>query len=309
MPAGITDDDAIVRYLLGKLDEAERSAFEDRLVSHNSLFEQVEATEGELLDAYACGELSVIDRAALERGVLASPEGRMRLAFARALMTRTSESNRELAAVGNVLSPGKGVAPWIGSRPTLMFATAAAVLAILAIVTWIAVDRSRSPVQPEQTRREPAANANVNAQEPPRDAYPGNLPQDVNANERERKAPAPQGKDELPSSMIAFAFAAQTTRGVEELRVLTVPPSASTVRLQLEFLSSGRGPYTAVLRTAAGAAVLRRPGLRAQRRHESSRVTVDIPIDRLAEDEYELALIGSGSDDVVADYQFRVVRK
>lgn len=72
-------------YLLHKLPESERRAFEDRWMCENHLFEQLQDAEADLLDAYARGELSGQDRERVEKYLLGTSAQRQKLHFAQAL--------------------------------------------------------------------------------------------------------------------------------------------------------------------------------------------------------------------------------
>jgi hypothetical protein len=108
---------------------------------------------------------------------------------------------------------------------------------------------------------------------------------------------------------VAFAFAAPSTRGVEELRVLRVPAGASAVRFQLDLEPDEFARYTAVLKTTGGKTVFSRAGLASRRAGKDERVTLDVPVEKLAEEEYVLTLSAPGPAAVVADYLFRVERR
>ena len=52
-----------------------------------------------------------------------------------------------------------------------------------------------------------------------------------------------------------------------------------------------------------------RTAIASRRAGEVERVTVDVPADELADEEYVLTLSAPGDGGVVADYLFRVVRR
>src|SRR5712691_10182948 len=80
-----SDDEVIVRYLLGRLREPERSSFEERYFADDALHEYLLAIEQELIDAYVHGHLSDEDKTAFEAHFLASPERRESIEFAKTL--------------------------------------------------------------------------------------------------------------------------------------------------------------------------------------------------------------------------------
>jgi len=79
------DQTRIREYLLGRLSDDEEEKVEARLMVDDELFEELEISRGELLEEYCAGELSQTDRKSFEAGYLASPEGRKRHTFSRAL--------------------------------------------------------------------------------------------------------------------------------------------------------------------------------------------------------------------------------
>src|ERR1700690_3344232 len=73
------------RYLLNQLPEEERSEFEDRLFNNHDLFERLVEVENEIIDSYASGRLSQMERQRLEVQFLNAPQRQQRVAFARTL--------------------------------------------------------------------------------------------------------------------------------------------------------------------------------------------------------------------------------
>src|SRR5258708_12931708 len=90
----IDDDDAIARYLLGLLNDEERSAVQERLFQDEDYFDRIRAREYELLDSYSRGEMPASERALLENSLLASAEGRRKLDFARGLAAVQTRAGR-----------------------------------------------------------------------------------------------------------------------------------------------------------------------------------------------------------------------
>lgn len=77
------DHDMTRRYLLGQLTDDEEKMLEERLLSEDELFQEVELTKDELAQEYASGELSTKERKWLQENFLASPEGKQRHDFAK----------------------------------------------------------------------------------------------------------------------------------------------------------------------------------------------------------------------------------
>lgn len=89
------------RYILGISEEDEQHEIELEMARDQSLFEELRVAESDLLDAYAAGELSTAERAAVEDLYLASDPGRRRVAFARALHSRAVSHARPAGRSGS----------------------------------------------------------------------------------------------------------------------------------------------------------------------------------------------------------------
>jgi hypothetical protein len=79
------DQTRIREFLLGKLSEDEQQKIEERLLTEDDLFEELEVTKGELVEEYNANDLTRQEREWFERTFLASPEGKERYAFVTAL--------------------------------------------------------------------------------------------------------------------------------------------------------------------------------------------------------------------------------
>jgi hypothetical protein len=108
-------------YLLGRLGEGEAERLRDRLLTDDQLFAEVEEAEADLLDDYARGELTAEERAGLEEGLLATPEGRWRARFAAALAARAVPARREAPSAAP--APSRTVLMAIAACLLLSFST------------------------------------------------------------------------------------------------------------------------------------------------------------------------------------------
>jgi hypothetical protein len=141
------------RYLLGKMDEAEREAFGERLLADPELFAEVEAEELELLDAYARNEAPADLRAAIERHLLASPLQRQRLGFSRALAAHKNPAWQRYAGLAIAALLCIGVYYFLRpSRPGPIYTPPATLVARLAVpppVTRAAAEIPHLRVEPD----------------------------------------------------------------------------------------------------------------------------------------------------------------
>jgi hypothetical protein len=79
-----TDRELIARFLLGTAGEDERQQAEQKLFADDDFLAELQDREDALIDDYAHGRLADAMRGAFERRFLGSPQGRARVAFARA---------------------------------------------------------------------------------------------------------------------------------------------------------------------------------------------------------------------------------
>ena len=79
------DEARIREYLLGHLSDEEQEKIEERLMTEDDLFQELEISKGELIEEYCAGELSQNEHEWFEQHYLASAEGKRTHAIAVAL--------------------------------------------------------------------------------------------------------------------------------------------------------------------------------------------------------------------------------
>lgn len=80
------NDQARVReYLLGNLSDQDQEKLEERLMTEDDLFEELEISKGELIEEYRTGGLTEAEHRWFERNYLATVEGKERYTFVAAL--------------------------------------------------------------------------------------------------------------------------------------------------------------------------------------------------------------------------------
>ncbi|MBI1786832.1 MAG: zf-HC2 domain-containing protein [Acidobacteria bacterium] len=130
----------MVRYLLGDLEETEKSGLERQLLSDPAFYDTFSAVEAELVDAYVSGELTPEERSRFERHFLQSARHRELLENSRALREALHSGRERRASM-----------VWYG--------VAAAVLVLLGLAGtagWRLVhriDRLERELVEERTRR------------------------------------------------------------------------------------------------------------------------------------------------------------
>lgn len=133
------DQATIRQYLLGQLTDLEQQKVEERLLTEDDLFEELEVSKDELVEEYLAGQLSRNEHEWFEQNLLTSPEGKQRRVFTRAL-------NRYVLGHANEFPPAptwfERVSAFWNSHATLLRpATAAAVVVIVVGIFWL----TRSP--------------------------------------------------------------------------------------------------------------------------------------------------------------------
>jgi len=305
------DDEILKSYLLGGLDEEQADDLERRLLEDGDLFELAEAVEGDLLAAAAHGDLSPAERGRVLRRLAASPEGRTRLALARAL---TSLSREKV--------PAEVLAFRLLARPGARAAAVAASLAIAAGGFWLATQTVMPgpgtganmiarglPAQPvparQEVRPEPAA--------PPLDRIAGQTPAPATPpSMKEGIAPRqePAGRPEPAPLLLQLALTTVRSAGGDIPR-LEIPPETRQVEIQLP-LSPGEPStsFAAILRNASTQEEIRREERIGAREVDGRRVIAfSLPSTDLDPGIYEIEVRGIGGpegDDLLGRPMFEV---
>jgi hypothetical protein len=140
-------------YLLGRMAEADLSDLEERLLVDAEFYEELSIVEEELIEEYLRSELLVADRQSFETHFMAAPERREKLRFARALNKHVNaieashphedaaaESPLELAT--EVAKPPPKQRRFFSflpfQSPIVSYALAAAILLVVAGISWVA---------------------------------------------------------------------------------------------------------------------------------------------------------------------------
>jgi len=132
------DQGAVRQYLLGQLTDDEEIGIEQRLLTEDDLFEDLEVTKDELVEAYLANQLTDSEREWFEQNFLASPEGKQRQAFARILDRYVS--NHPLPQIKPSWAERVGEF-WKLHTSLLRAATAIAVIVVVVGIFWV----SRAP--------------------------------------------------------------------------------------------------------------------------------------------------------------------
>ncbi len=297
----------MTRYLLGDLSEAEQTALELECLADGEKFEDVWAAEYDLVDRYARGELSRRERELFERNYLRSPLHRERVAVARELLGIIGRQAAESAVAP---APG-GLIETLKALLTPRFlAPAAVLLALLSVASWMMIERSRMSGELEkvqaqlsdQRRREREIEDRLLAEREQNDKLKSEIDRLL---ETIAQKPA-----QSPPSVFSFllAPAVGTREGAVDQQIITIPPRTDLVRLRLKVGKGDWRSFQATIRAVGGPQVWERRSLKPQ----SGAITVNMPANRLPEDDYILTLSATtptGETEEINRYPFRILRK
>ena len=126
------------KYLLMQISEDQREKIEQRLLTNDDYFEELEIVEDELIDEFLEGGMAEAERKLFEQSVLVSPEWQGKLRFARALAARSVPVPEPIPSTWwERLKTSWGIQSWM-----LRAATAGALLVVIAGIIWFALPPS-----------------------------------------------------------------------------------------------------------------------------------------------------------------------
>lgn len=128
-----TDErDELKKFLLGRIDEDQRQKIEERLLTDDDYFEELEILEDELLDEYVDGNLTSPERRIFEEQFLVSDDRRGKLRFAKALASPIAVTKSGETSWTERL---KGF--WTNQSWALRAATVGVFVILVAAVIWL----------------------------------------------------------------------------------------------------------------------------------------------------------------------------
>lgn len=302
-----TDDELLRSYLLGELPGPEAERLEQRLLVEEDLFDLSEALEAELLASASRGELAPAERERVLRRLASSPEGRERLALARALNAIADE---EAASV---------VVPFRRreTRPKPVFRWAA--LAAAGLLAVVGLFRSiQPPPQPtiEGVSQPPVITESSPPKNPVLSVPPETTPQAVAAPEPSptpdqlvRKAPEPPVAKKPEPVKAVFALASMTLRSAGETEEFSLPSNAQVAEIQVDLEGVGdSGVFHATVRNEAQETIWQDRSLKAQRLSWGTALVLEIPAERLTPGRYEIDITMEGDSETMTQ-EFDIVQR
>jgi hypothetical protein len=302
-------DERMIRYLLGDLAETEQTAVEQEYFADPEKFEEVWATENDLVDRYVRGRLSRRERELFERNYLQSPKHRERVTLARKLLEAADRHTVE-SGLSPGMTPNRLMETLSAMLRPRFLAPAAAFLLLLFVLSWLMVERSRLKGEVER------AQARLSDQQ----GREGKIKDQLEA-EREQSRNLKSQLDRLRESipqgpslnlLSIFPFLLRSTldpRGVgSDLQQIVIPPGTDLVRLQMEIDKNDSRRFQATIRAVGGPQIWKRGSLK----QKSGAITVDVPADKLPLNDYILTLTVTTPEretEEINNYPFRVLRK
>jgi len=153
------DKDELRAYLLGTLDTARKTEFEDKILFTPEVYEELLIVEEELIDNYVAGGLSQLERQQFENYFLITAERQNNLRFGQLLKRYVSSHAIEdpaAAATSHVDKDAPAPKPFMlspalaGTRPLMTFCVAGVVLAGVVLLGWLTLRKPLTrPNQPK----------------------------------------------------------------------------------------------------------------------------------------------------------------
>jgi anti-sigma factor RsiW len=303
-----TDDELLRSYLLGELPEPEADRLEQRLLAEDELFDLMEALEAELLAASSRGELAPAERERVLRRLASSPQGRERLALAKALNTAADGLSKKAPAPILPFRP-RAAAP---KEVFQWAALAAAGLLMVAGFSWFSRQTpqagSSGPVAVHErpAPASPVAPAPQEKPAPPASSSAQTLREPQRAPERvAEKQEAPAKRSEPVKAV--FALSLMTLRGAEDIEEFHLPSGTDIAELQIDLEGvEASGSFHAAVRSKDKGTIWEKSGLKSRQLDWGTALVLDVPAGLLTPGKYEVA-IKAGTEAEEMTKEFKVV--
>lgn len=316
-------DEALRRYVLGRLGEAEIERVEHELFASDDLLERLLAIEDEMIDDYASGRLDPGDRTRFERYLLQTKEDRERVEFASTLSTFVARGAHAPWRDGRVTETAPVSLLSRVARPWVAISLAASLL-LAAGALWSTLEMRRLDDELERTRaatseRERTLEGLLTDERRQRQELDRRLAEErerarrlETEDARERSEAEQRGLQAArqPSpSVLAFVLRTGGVRSGGDVARLSVTPWIREVRLEAVLPPNEYTRFRVELQTIDGEVIWSRSGLRSHDRRDERLVSTNVPATVFRRTDYILGVLGaspSGVDTPVAEYFFRV---
>jgi hypothetical protein len=303
----------LISYLLGELSEAEQTALEQEYFADPQLFDQLVATENDLLDQYARGQLSPATRRRWEEHYLAHPNRRERAKFSEALAIQIDRAAELPPSAIRTVSWWKRLLP-AQPGPRLAWAFSLVLLILIAGVGWLAIQTRR--LHQERTQEEAERVARGQRERDLQQQLAGERTHaDQLAAELDRlrlEGSARQTPTPVNPAAPALATLLLNITGVRGAETgpparLVIAPGTEQARIQLNLRENDYQSYSIAIESAEGRRIFYRDRLQATKRHKT--LSVIVPTHKLPNGDYFVTLKGvttSGEVEEVSKSIFHV---
>ena len=266
MNENLEDEKLLRQYLLGELSLAEQVDIEARLFL-NSEYEQIaQVVKDELVDDYACENLSESERLKFESHFLARPEHRADLKIALALNKLSDRPVTYSSRVAVVSAPSGRPSlyqRWFSffkNKPILAIPIAASILLVFGLFMWLVIQSVRKDRQPPLEAHDQQPGVDQPTTSPQQIQPKGQQArddkkspqQDTLANKNERPTPQrspgePQPVPPAPepqSATLAFTIApGVSVRGETASNRIVLPAQPTRITLRFPLVSDDYKTY------------------------------------------------------------------
>lgn len=260
-------------YLLGTLDNALKTEFEDRILYAAEVYEELLMVEEELIDQYVADGLPKLERQQFETHFLITAERQNNLRFGQLLnryINSHSVEDPAAAAISHVEKVAPAPKPFMpppslaSSRPLITFCVAGVVLLGIVLLGWLTV--RRPPARPSQQNIEPVVVVTL---------APGSIATEGNT-----------------------------------ARQVNVPPKGYNLKLELELKNASFRNYKFEL-FRENRSVQTSAALPIVAKGQQYVIPLTITGEQLSPGDYQVKLSGvseSGTDEFIQNYSFRVTK-
>lgn len=335
-------DDSTIKFLLGELSEEEQAQFEQRFLADNEFFEEVLATEDELIDQYLLDQLDEARRQRAEALFRSSPTQWREVEFKRQLLASLRETHVKGAQPTPAVRPPASAAPappkqldleeeprpaqsepedsgrtfsiistgWKGWMPQLTWVALA--LVCFSAAAWFLyryAQKSSPEVGKGEVEREHQETPDKPREENRGPAETGGQVTKGKENREQPEKTVAQSQARVPNTISSIILAPATLERGAGAQTLTLKTETKRIRLQLELDESQRyDRYDILLTTFDGRKVWSKESLDAGQ-IKSGRLTLVLPSSLLEYEDYRIELKGlpkTGDPVHIADYTFKV---
>jgi len=301
------------RYLLGQLGDQEQKQLEERLMTQNDSFEQLQVLEDELIDEYLKNTLSEKDREDFEKHFLSAPERHQKVRFATALRSYLATANEGKETEHSKVSLWQTF--WAALRtpsPTLSYGLSLAMLAVLVGSLWMAGTIRHLNTEVAQIRTKQSLSREKEQQLQRQLEEQRGRSVELEQQLFLAQTQMPKVSDNSSDPVVALALTPGLVRDTGTLNKLTISSDTLLVALRLELADQTYENYRVMLQDSQGSEICIRNKVKPKRLGTNPFIILTFPADILPPDDYFLKLSGAsktGEFDPLGNYSFRVLRR